>query len=459
MISANPKLDDSRREQFLSNPTKALWTLAVPIMIGMSIQILYSITDLMFIGWVSSEALSAVSFNIPLVFLVLSLTMGLGSGVTAVIARAIGAGDKQKADNSALHGFLIGLTVSILFTGVGLFAGPELLRLIGAPAPLLELAWSYLYIIVLGLPFWVLSSAFGSILAGEGDTRFPMMISGLGMILNMVLDPLFIFGFQMGLRGAATATTLSYVVVFGIFVYLLFGKRRSYITFSPKAFVPSGQILKEILSIGFPASASMLIMSVGSAVFNRILVYYSASAVAAYQIAGRVDMIIFLPIIAIASALVTLVGMFWGAGNIEKLKFIVKYGMSRAVLLTVGGSVLVYIFSPAFVRFFTSDIEITRIAISYLRIVVFVYPLVAISMTSGRVLQGLGKGTPVMIITCVRILLVSAPLASLSAFVLHQPIVWIWYSLLCSVVVSACIALWWVRDSFRRLEYRLSQSG
>ncbi|RMF90724.1 MAG: MATE family efflux transporter [Nitrospinota bacterium] len=441
----------SRRDRYLANPSRALWTLAIPVMAGMSIQIMYSIADLIFIGRISAQALSAVAFNIPLFFLVLSLTMGLGSGVTAVIARYVGAADKANADNSALHGLLIGVVVSAFLAGIGLGYGRGLLRLIGTPEEILELAWSYLQILSLGIPFLVLSSSFGSILAGEGDTRFPMMVSGLGTLTNIGLDPVCIFVLDLGLRGAAVATALSQAMVFVIFVYLLLGKKRSYISFQWHNFHFAWSLLKEIITIGLPASGSMLIMSFGSAVFNRILSHYSAQAVAAYQIAGRMDMLILLPIIAIASALVTLVGMFWGAKEMAKLRFIIRYGTRWAVTITLVGAVLIYSFAPTIVRFFTDDAEILRIAVGYLRIIAFAYPFIAIAITSGRSLQGLGKGTPMLIITSVRILLVSAPLASLMAFVFQKPIEWVWYSLLCSVLASVTIAVLWLRSALQEV--------
>jgi Na+-driven multidrug efflux pump len=127
--------------------------------------------------------------------------------------------------------------------------------------------------------------------------------------------------------------------------------------------------------------------------------------------------------------------------------------------ITLVGSVVVYLFAQYIVHFFTTDGEIANIAVGYLRIITFSYPLVALSMTSGRVLQGLGKGTPMLIITGVRILLVSAPLASIMTFVLELSIVWVWYSLVWSVMVSATIAMLWMRAVFRRLDQALLQAG
>ena len=157
--------------------------------------------------------------------------------------------------------------------------------------------------------------------------KFPMMVAGFGTVLNIILDPFFIFdlksiggiGLGLGVKGAAAATVLSQIIVFMIFIYMLFVKDHAYITFRLKDFSPSKTILWSIIKIGLPASVSMLIMAIGQGVFNKILIYYpnGSEYVAGYQVAGRLDMLIFLPIFAIAGALTTIVGMFSGAKKIE----------------------------------------------------------------------------------------------------------------------------------------------
>lgn len=441
----------SRLESFLQHPARALWNLALPIMAGMSFHMIYSITDMLFIGRLSAEALAAVAFNMPLFFLVMGLAVGIGSGVTAVIARNIGAQDKQGADNAAMHGILIGLVLGGILGVLGMSLGRSLLTIIGTPAELLPQAWAYLRIISIGLPFMVLSTQFRSILAGEGDTRLPMFITGGGTVLNILLDPLFIFGLDLGLPGAALATVISMGLTLAVFLYLVVIRGKSYITLDRQGFTPSRSILSEIVSLGLPASLSMVVMSIGGMVFNRILIFYSSQAVAAYQIAGRVEGIIFLPIMSIATGLVPIVGMFVGAQEIGRLKFVVKYGISRTVLVTALNALLLFLLAPVIVRVFTPDRQIQEIAAVYLRVISFAYPLIAIGVTSGRIMQGLGKGTPLLIITSVRVLLVSAPLASLFAFVLHRDIMWVWYAMVFSVVVSVSLSLSWLRVMLRRI--------
>ena len=446
-----PKEKNSRIDGFLNNPSKALWTLAIPIMAGMGIHTLYTIVDMIFIGRLGGDAIAAVAFNMPLFFLVLGLSFGVGSGVTASIARFIGAKDKVSADNTAEHAVALGLIISIILTTLGLIYGEDLLRRLGATKSVLPVSWSYLKISLIGLPFMVFSTFFRSILSGEGDMKLPMAVAGLGTIINIILDPIFIFTLEFGVGGAAMASAISQLIVFLIFVYMLFIKEHAYIKFRMRDFSPSMFIVKDIIRVGFPASMSMIIMAFGQLVFNRILVRFSTDAVAAYQVGGRMDMVIFLPIMAIASALTTIVGMFYGAKEFEKIKFIAKYGIICAIMVTSILSILLYIFAPFVVKSFTQEVDIQSIAVTYMRTICLIYPLIAIGMSVGRILQGLGKGLPMLVITSIRILGVSAPLALFFTMVLNKPIEWVWYAMIISTIVSILISLIWLKTTFKNL--------
>jgi len=450
---------ESRLESFLESPTKALWSLAIPIMFGMGIHTLYNMVDMIFIGRLGGDAIAGVAFNMPLFFLMLGLTMGLGSGVTASIARYIGNNNKVNADNSAEHALAMAGAIAVVFTIAGLVLGKDLLAKLGAEGIILELAWDYLYVIVAGLPFMIFSGFFRSILAGEGDMKLPMLVAGFGTILNIILDPIFIFklenyggiGFGLGIKGAALATVVCQGIVFLIFVYMLFVKKHAYITFNLRDFSPSKVILWDIIKVGIPASLSMVIMALGQGVFNKILIHYSSQTVAAYQVAGRLDMLIFLPIFSIAGGLTTLVGMFYGAREIEALKSIVKYGISRSFFITVCSSAFVYFFAPAFSALFTQDKEIIEVSVGFLRLMTLVYPFVAIAISCGRVMQGLGKGIPVLVITTVRVLGISAPLALYFSFVLHKSVEWNWYAMMISTSIAFTIAVTWVQVELKKL--------
>jgi len=442
----------SRLKIFLENPSKALWSLAIPIMFGMGIQTLYNLVDMIFIGRLGGQSIAGIAFNMPLFFLVLGLTMGLGTGVTSSIARFIGQDNKKEADNSAEHAIVMGIVISIFLCSLGLMFGKTILSFFGAEGDILFIAWEYLHVMCVGMPFMIFSGFFRSILAGEGDMKFPMMVAGLGTVLNIFLDPIFIFdlenyggiGFGLGVAGAAMATVISQVIVFCVFIYMLFVKEHSYITFRLKDFSFSTDIIWDIVKVGLPASLSMIVMAIGQGVFNKILIHFSADTVAAYQVAGRLDMLVFLPIFSIAASLTTLVGMFFGAKEYDALRFTIRYGIVSAFCTTLLSSAFIYFFADLMVGFFTDDDLIISIAVSFLKLFSMVYPLIAIAITTGRVLQGLGKGLPVLIITIVRVLGVSAPLALFFIFYLGKSVEWVWYSMMISTVVAFSISMVWL---------------
>jgi putative MATE family efflux protein len=314
------------------------------------------------------------------------------------------------------------------------------------------------------MPFMIFSGFFRSILSGEGDMKFPMMVAGLGTVLNIILDPIFIFeldsfggiGFGLGIAGAAMATVISQLVVFFVFIVMLFFKDHSYISFNLNDFTFSTEILWDIIKVGLPASLSMIVMAVGQGVFNKILVHISVETVAAYQVAGRLDMLVFLPIFSIAASLTTLIGMFYGAKEFEALRFTIRYGIISALIITIFSSALVYLFADQVVRFFTEDESIVLIAVNFLQIFAFAYPFIAVGITTGRVLQGLGKGLPVLVITIVRVLGVSAPLALFFVFIMEKSVEWVWYSMMLSTVVAFAIGLTWLVSTIKKLPLKKS---
>ena len=192
------KLDD-----FVKKPNESLWLLAIPLMFGMMIQTIYSLVDMIFIGMVGSNSLKALAFNLPVLFFGMGLVFGLGSGVTTVIAQYIGAQDLEKANNSAQQSIYMGLIIGFFLTFLGLIFGKEILRFLGTPLDVLPLAWNYFKIIVSAYVFIVMSIFFRSIFSGEGDMKTPMIVGGFGTVLNIILDPIFIFSFKMGVQGAA----------------------------------------------------------------------------------------------------------------------------------------------------------------------------------------------------------------------------------------------------------------
>jgi len=205
---------ESKVEEFIANPRKAVWKLALPVMFGMAVQTIYSIVDMIFIGWLSGDAIAALSFNMPLVFFSIGITFGLGAGATSVIAQFLGAKNKRDADNTAEHALLIGLVLGVLIPIIGLIFKREIFSILGASVEIQELAIQYFQIIALGFIFTILNVQFRSIMTGEGDTRTPIYFLASGTVINLILDPILIFSAGLGIAGAALATIISQFAVF-----------------------------------------------------------------------------------------------------------------------------------------------------------------------------------------------------------------------------------------------------
>ena len=440
---------ESRLQEFLSNPYRALWTMALPIIAGMMVQTLFNVVDIMFIGWLGAEEVTAVAFVSPLFFIIIGLTVGIGAGVTASIAQFIGEKDKKNADNCAEHTILIGICITLALSFLGIFYGKQLLVLLGATGNILDISYTYLKVLLYGIGLVVFSLFFRAILAGEGETKIPMVIGLIGTILNLILDPIFIFVLEFGVKGAALATIISQAVMLVSYLFIIFVRKSTYITFNISDFKYSPSIINTIFKIGIPSSISMLIISFGQVVMNRILINYSIEAVAAYQIVSRIDMLLFMPILGIAISLTTIVGMFFGAKEYQKLVTIVKYGIVRALYITVGSVALLFVFADRILPLFTDDLEVLNIGVTYLRIIILAYPAVGLSVICSRICQALGQGMPLLVTTTTRVLIITAPL-SYYFYVTNKSIEWVWYAQVFAILIAAMISFGFLRYYFKK---------
>ena len=187
----------NKLELFKSNPNKALLTLSIPMMLGMSVQAIYMLIDTAFIGkWVGGSALAGLGIIFPPLFIIMGITFGLGSGATTVIAKSIGENNKQKADNAAEHTIFLGIILSIIFITVGYFFGNKIISFQGASSEVAIHASDYFFTMLYGTFFMIISVFCRGILSGEGDNIFPMKILGLGTLINLILDPIFIYFYQ-----------------------------------------------------------------------------------------------------------------------------------------------------------------------------------------------------------------------------------------------------------------------
>jgi len=441
-----------RLEEFLANPRKGLWTMAVPMIAGMTVHTTYLVADTAFIGTLGTDALAAATFVAPLFFLTMALTMGLGTAVTALVAQAVGRGDASSADASAGTAITLGLGLGFVFSGVGLLAGRRMLQLLGAEGIVVDLGWEYFQVLAAFMPLFFVSSVLRSILTGEGDAKTPMIVLAVATFANIGLDALFILVFDFGLRGAAFATVASVMISFTSFAVLLLRRERAFVQLRLSALMPSRAVLTPLLSLAIPIAASMIVMSMGTMLYNLLLADFGSVAVAAYGAASKIDMIVILPIFGLSGAAVTVVGMFAGAGRIDLVRSTALYTYRWAVTLAAVMGFGAFVSSDSILRIFTDDPTAIAVGTTYLGFMIFAYPMMAIGMTTGRLLQGLGHGFPALFITTLRVLLVGVPVAYLAVQVFDQSIEGVWIGILsggCAATITSILMvrrLMWQAD-------------
>ena len=441
---AGPHTD--RLQEFLDAPTRALWVMAVPMIAGMTVHTMYIVADTAFIGSLGTEELAAATFVAPLFFLMVALTMGIGTAVTALVAQAVGRGDARAADAAVGTAISSGVFLGVVFGGAGLATGRWMLESLGAEGRVVDLGWEYFQVLAIFLPLFFVSSILRSILAGEGDAKTPMIVLGVSTLANIALDALFILVLGMGLRGAAIATILAVVISVTSFSVLLLRRKSAFVRLRMAALVPSREVLRDLYTLAIPIAGSMVVMSAGTMLFNLILADFGSVAVAAFGAASKVDMIVVLPIFGLSGAAVTVVGMFAGAGRSDLVRSIALYTYRWAITLAavIGG--VAYLTSGSLLRIFTSDPTALEIGATYLGFMIFAYPMMAVGMTTGRLLQGLGHGFPALFLTTLRVLLVGVPVAWVAVHVFDQSIRGVWIGILSGGVCATICSVLMVRQ-------------
>lgn len=443
-------LKENRVDRFVARPKRAVWTLAAPMMMGFLTHAIYSIVDTIFIGQISAQALAAATYVGALFFFAIALISGIATGITAMVAQAVGRRSKEDADNTASSGLVLATIVGVLLAVIGLAAGRLFIPALGADAEVAELAWDYFWVIAAGMPLFFVSSAIRSVLTGEGDAKTPMLVMFAATLINLGLDPVFIFVLGWGITGAAVSTIVAQFTALLLFTYVVLVRRRSFVRFRLRCARLRWAVIGPVLSIGIPAAAGQLVMALGMTLTNRVLAHFGQTAVAGYGAAGKVDMLVALPLMGIAGAAVSIIGMFAGAGRMDLVRRMTLYTYRVALTISVVMGVGAYLASDWVVGMFTDHPDASAVGREYLAYMVFAYPLMAFGMTTGRILQGLGYGVPALVITSTRVLIVGLPSAYISVYVFDAPIESVWLSFIAGGVVADIMALFWVRAKLWR---------
>ncbi len=436
----------SKLDKFIKNPKKAVITLALPIIVAMFVQTMYTIVDTAYIGRLGADALAALTFAFPLFFLLMSLGAGIGAGTNSRISRFIGEKNIKGAENAAMHGILLSVLAAIIIISLGLSTLKPLLSLLGAQGNVLLLTYDYASIIIGGSIFMFLSMSINTIFAAQGNTSVPMKVQITGLMLNFILDPIFIFALHLGVKGAAIATVIGFF--FSTILYAFY-KKESHLAIHKSSFKFSPKLIKQIFSVGFPASLLMMMISMYSMFFNNIMSHFGTDYVAAFGMVVRLESFVTMPIVALSMSVLTLTGMFFGAKKYHLLDETMKYAIKVGLYFNISIAVLFFAFPKIVLRIFTTDQALLSLSADYLRIYVFVFPTIVIAMITSRVLQGIGDGISGTVIHAIRIFAITIPLAYLFIFYFDLSYTSLAVAAVIGNLSSNFMALFWVKRKIK----------
>lgn len=436
-------------DQFIKNPKKALWTMSLPIIIAMMVQTLYNVVDTAYIGRLGADAIAALTFSFPLFFVLIAINSGISAGVNSLISRFLGQKDKKNAENTALHGITISFVSAVFVCIFGLLFLKPLFIIFGATENVMNLAISYMSIILYGTIIMFPSFILNSIFAAQGDTRTPMEMQVVGLVANIILDPIFIYGLKMGVRGAAIATVISLAITLVLFIYHL--EKRSHLRIKWRYFNFSWNLIKKIFNVGMPATITLLLGSVALIATNKFMSHFGTEYVASFGICSRLESVVTMPIVGFSMAMLTLVGMFFGAKRFDLLKEISWYSIRICLLITVIGGILIFTFPNIFLRIFTNDQTLLGLGSAFIRIDVFLFPLMGISLIISRIMQGMGFGIPGLIINLIRVVFVSIPLAILFVYFFDLGYLSVPFSWVIGALTAVIVAIIWLRKELEKV--------
>lgn len=414
-------------------------TVSVPIMISMLVQALYNIVDSYFVAQYADTALSAVNLAYPLQMLMIALSVGMGTGLNSVISRRLGEQNGQEARRSAMNGLFVEGCGWLLFVLVGLFASRPFIAAFTDDAALIQQGTTYLTIVCtcsFGL--------FGSItmerlLQASGNTKDSMLTQLTGAVVNIALDPVFIFVLDMGVAGAAVATVIGQIASM-LLGFFLNQTRNAELRLKWDHFRPDMRIIRSIFVVGFPATVAQAISSVLNVAMNALLMGFSAAAMNVLGVYFKLQSFIFMPVFGLTNGMVPIVGYNYGARSRKRVFECVKVSLVWAMTIMFLGMVL-FLTVPEFLMGLfdkTADGEIVRIGSVALRIISTHFLLAAAGITLSTVFQAVGKGGYSLIMSLCRQIIVLLPAAWLLSKISLNAV---WWAFLIAEAVSLTICL------------------
>lgn len=375
------------------NIGRLLWKFSIPAIVGMLVNALYNVVDRIFVGrGVGMLGISATTIAFPIAIIIMAFGMLVGIGAGATVSIKLGQKRKEEAEHILGNAFTLLIIVSLLVTVIGLIFQEPLLRLFGASEEVLPLAKEFITIVLLGALLQNIGFGLNNIIRSEGNPRIAMFTMLIGAILNIILNPLFIFVFHLGIRGSALATIVSQAVC-SVWVLLYFMGKKSVLKLKLPNLKLNSHIVKQIFAIGMSPFLMQLAASVINITLNKSLESYGGDiAIAAMGIINSILMLILMPIFGVNQGSQPIIGYNYGAKNFDRVKKALKLAVLAATVMSTMGFISVQLFPRAIISIFSSnDVELINIGSMGIRIFLAMLPIIGFQIVSANYFQAVGK--------------------------------------------------------------------
>lgn len=443
-------------ELMRGEPEIAVRKLAIPIMISMLLTASYNIVDGIWIAGLGQAAIAGIGFVTPIFMILNGFSVGLGNGATSSISRSVGAKDHERASKSASHSLLIFLVASIVLTSILIIIQEPLLKAYGASGQSLAEGIKYGTPLFLGLFAFMFANGGSGILRGEGDMKRAMYAIIVSVILNFVLDPLFIYVLGLGSAGASLATIVSSLGSAIVIMYWILIKKDTYVDVNLKGFKFDSEIAGDILKVGIPSSLDMFMMSLAMSFYLIFISMVGGEyGIAAFTSGQRLYLFGIMPLTAIGSAVAAVTGSAYGAKNWGYLKRTHTYGTKFATMISVVILAILVIFAHQLSLIFAYTPETAALIpeiTSFLRIACFGLLLVGIGMPSSFFYQGIGRGTTSLFWTIIRELIFTVFFTYLFGIVFNWGLTGIWVGLAVGRIIASILNFTYARYTINKLK-------
>lgn len=421
---------------------RLLITMSLPMMASMLVQALYNIVDSIFVSRINENALTAVSLAFPIQTLMVAVGVGTCVGINAVLSRALGEKNQEMVNKTAGNGIVLMAASYVAFLLLGLFATKPFYLSQTADAQILQYGYDYLSLVCC-LSFGIFAQfTFERLLQSTGKTFYIMITQGIGAVINIILDPIFIFGLfgvpGMGVRGAAVATVIGQITA-GLLAFLINWKKNDEIQVTRETMRPDPQIIGLIYKIGVPSIIMQAIGSVMTYGMNLILISFSSTATAVFGVYFKLQSFIFMPVFGMNNGLVPILAYNYGAGSRERFVDSLKCGIKYAVAIMFAGLVIFQAAPEFLLGLFDASEAMLEIGVPALRTISYGFVLAGFGIVCGTAFQALGSATYSMMVSIARQLVVLLPAAYLLS--LTGRVQNVWWSFPIAELVSMLITV------------------